>query len=131
MLSEYTVLVVDDEKVIRNGYSRILSSEGFHVLTAANGQEALELLESETVHVIVCDLKMPVMGALGVLEQTSVLYPDVPVVIITGHGTVESTIECMKKGAYYFVGKPIRADYLIQVTKKALEQHHLERQTRD
>jgi signal transduction histidine kinase len=128
MSSEYTLLVVDDEKVIRDGCSRLLSSEGHRVLTASNGQEALELLASEPINVVLCDLKMPVMGALEVLEETTVRYPDVPVIIITGHGTVESAVECMQKGAYDFVTKPFRADHLNIVTKRALEKQSLERQ---
>jgi DNA-binding NtrC family response regulator len=128
MSAENTVLVVDDEEVIRKGFSRTLRAEGFRVLTAVNGKEALEVLDSEKVNVIICDLKMPVMGAVGLLEETQRHHPDIPVIVITGQGTVESTIQCMKKGAFHFVGKPLRADHLIHVTKKALETQNLEKE---
>ena len=126
-----TILIVDDEKVLRDGCSRILRHEGFHVLTAANGQEALEILALQPVNVILCDLKMPVMGAIEVLENVNEHYPDIPVIIITGHGTLESALECMKKGAFDFVTKPFRVDQLVRVTQRALEKQKLERLLRD
>jgi two-component system, OmpR family, phosphate regulon sensor histidine kinase PhoR len=125
-----TVLVVDDERVIREGCNRFLASEGFRVLTAANGQEALDLLGPEPVNVILCDLKMPVKGALEVLDEVTVSHPDVPLIIITGHGTVANAVECMKKGAYDFITKPFRPDHLVLVVKRALEKQTLERRAR-
>ena len=130
MLEQYTALVVDDEKVIRDGCSRLLAGENLKVLTAADGREAIDVLARDPVDVILCDLKMPVMGAVEVLENTSQLYPDIPVIIITGHGTIENAVECMKKGAYDFVTKPFRADHLILVTQRALEKRRLEWETR-
>ncbi|MDD3580137.1 MAG: response regulator [Desulfobacca sp.] len=131
MDEQYTVLVADDEKVIRDGCSLILQPEGYRVATAANGQEALELLRTEPVNVVLCDLKMPVMDALQVLEEAGNHYPEVPIIIITGHGTVANAVECMKKGAYDFVTKPFRVDHLTLVVKRALEKQRLERQTRE
>jgi two-component system phosphate regulon sensor histidine kinase PhoR len=125
-----TILVVDDEKVIRDGCSRILGPEGYRVLTSVHGQEALAVMAREAVNVVLCDLKMPVMGALEVLEAVGGKYPDVPVIIITGHGTVESAVECMRKGAYDFVTKPFRADHLTLIVERALEKQSLERQAR-
>ena len=130
MDEHYKILVVDDEEVLRLGCSRVLVSEGYRVTTAANGQEALDQLAAEPVNVVLCDLKMPVMGALEVLEQTSVLYPDIPVIIMTGLGTVTDAVECMKKGAYDFVTKPFSIDHLCMVIKRALEKQLLEQQTR-
>ena len=130
MTGNATVLVVDDEKVVRDGCSRILSPEGFQVLTAENGQIALKILDRQPANVILCDLKMPVMGALGVLEAVGQRYPDIPVIIITGHGTVESAVDCMKKGAYDFITKPFRADHVVLVVKRALEKQELERRAK-
>jgi two-component system, OmpR family, phosphate regulon sensor histidine kinase PhoR len=115
-----TVLVVDDERVIREGLRRVLSPEGYLVLTAQNGQEALNILRSEHVDVVVCDLKMPVMGAVEVLEEAGTTSPGVPVIIITGQGTIPNAVECMKKGAYDFITKPFRADFVLSVIKCAL-----------
>ena len=106
MNEPYVILVVDDEKVLRDGCTLILKPEGYRVITAMNGQEALEALASEAVNVVLCDLMMPVMGALEVLEQASVRHPDIPVIIMTGLGTVADAVECMKRGAYDFVPSP-------------------------
>jgi len=130
MAQEFTILVVDDEKVIRDGCTLVLKSEGYRVATAANGQEALELLETTPVNVVLCDLKMPVMGALEVLEQVGRRFPDIPVIVITGLGTVDDAVECMKRGAYDFVTKPFRIDPLTLCVKRALEKQLLERETR-
>ena len=130
MEEQIKVLVVDDEKVIRDGCTLLLQPEGYRVVTAANGREALDLMGAEPVNVVLCDLKMPVMGALEVLDEASSLYPDVPIIIITGHGTVADAVECMKKGAYDFVTKPFRVDHLTLSIKRALEKQRLERQAR-
>jgi len=127
----YTVLVVDDEKVIRDGCSRLLSREGYHILTAENGLEALNLLTKEQVDVILCDLVMPVLGAFEVLEEVKAIHPDLPLIIITGHGTVANAVEAMKKGAYDFITKPFRADHLALVLNRALEKQALERRARE
>jgi signal transduction histidine kinase len=131
MADQATILVVDDEKVLRDGCTLILKPEGYRVTTAANGQEALDQLAAEPADVVLCDLMMPVMGALEVLEQTSVLYPDIPVIIMTGLGTVADAVACMKKGAYDFITKPFSIDHLCMVVKRALEKHLLEQQTRE
>ena len=131
MKERYTILVVDDEKVIRDGCSLILKPEGYRVATAENGQQALDILSQEPVHVVLCDLKMPVMGALEVLEKMGVQYPDIPVIIITGHGTVDDAVECMKKGAYDFVTKPFRLEHLTLCVRRALEKQRLASQARE
>jgi DNA-binding NtrC family response regulator len=117
----HTVLLVDDEPVIREGCRRAFSAAGYRALTAANGQEALDLLASEPIQAILCDLKMPVMGAVKVLEEVVASYPHVPVIIITGHGTVASAVECIKNGAYDFITKPFRIDHLILVVQRAID----------
>lgn len=127
----FTVLIVDDEKVVRDGCSRILAADGYRALAAANGREALDLLEVEPVNTVLCDLKMPVMGAIEVLEEVNSRYPDLPLIVITGHGTVADAVECMKKGAYDFVTKPFRVDHLLLIVKRALEKQTLERRARE
>jgi DNA-binding NtrC family response regulator len=116
-----TVIVVDDEKVIREGLKRLLSSEGYRVLTAENGRDALNLIRCEAVDVVLCDLKMPVMDAVEVLGAVKTSYPDLPVIVITGQGTIENAVECMKQGAYDFVTKPFRTDFVLSVVKCAIE----------
>jgi len=117
----FTILVVDDEKVIRDGCKRIFTLEGYRVLTAANGREAMDILVSELVDVVLCDLKMPVMCALELMEEMELRHLDIPIIIITGQGTIPNAVECMRKGAYDFITKPFRTDLLIMVVKNALE----------
>ena len=90
------VLVVDDEQVIREILSDFLVMEGYQVLTAGDGQQALTILENETVHMVISDLKMPVMGGLELLGHIRARYPELVTLIMTGYGTVESAIEAMK-----------------------------------
>ena len=116
-----TVLVVDDERAIREGLKRLLSSEGYRVLIATNGREALELIRCEGVDLVLCDLKMPVMGAVQVLDEVGAAYPDLVVIIFTGQGTIENAAECIRKGAYEFVTKPFRYDYLRSVIRCAID----------
>jgi len=130
MTEVQTILVVDDEKVIRDGCTLILKPQGYQVATAENGREALEILAAQPVNVVLCDLKMPVMGALEVLEEARERFPEVPIIIITGHGTVDDAVECMKKGAYDFVTKPFRIDHLTLCVQRALDKQRLEKETR-
>ncbi len=121
------ILVVDDEQVVRDGCSRVLRGKGYEVLTAENGQAAMDLLAKETVDIILLDLKMPVMGGEEVLEKTSGQYPNVPVIIITGHGTVDTAVECMKQGAYDFITKPFQIDQFLLTINRAAERRALEK----
>jgi signal transduction histidine kinase len=100
------------------------------VVSATDGREALDVLASDAVDLILCDLVMPVMGAFEVLEKVRECYPNVPLVVITGHGTVATAVEAMKSGAYDFITKPFRADHLILIIRRALEKQDLERRTR-
>ncbi len=130
-MSEFgTILVADDEEAIRTGIARVLKSEGHQVLSAANGREALDRLAQDHVDVVLCDLKMPVMGAFEVLEETGRRYPELPVVVITAFGTVNHAVECMKRGAYDFITKPYMIDHLILVVNRALEKQRLAREAR-
>jgi len=131
MTEQHTILVADDEEAIRAGISRVLKSEGHQVLTAADGREALALMGSDSVEVVLCDLKMPVMGAFEVLEEAGRSYPEVPVIVITAFGTVTHAVECMKKGAYDFITKPYMIDHLVLVVNRALEKVRLAREARD
>jgi signal transduction histidine kinase len=124
------ILVVDDEKVVRDGCRRVLSGQGYEIATAANGQLAMDLLSGEDVDMILLDLKMPVMGGEEVLEQTREKYPDIPVIIITGHGTIDTAVDCMKKGAYDFITKPFQIDQFLMTVHRAAEKRRLEQKTR-
>ena len=126
MNEKITILVVDDEKVVRDGCRRVLTGKGFEVLTAEDGQKAMDLLSGESVDLILLDLKMPVMSGEEVLEITNAKYPDIPVIVITGHGTVDTAVECMKKGAYDFITKPFQIDQFLLTINRAADKRRLE-----
>ncbi len=123
-------MVVDDEKPVRDGCQRVLSARGFEVLTAENGSMALALLAQEDVTAVLLDLKMPVVSGEEVLEISKQKYPDIPIIIITGHGTVDTAVECMKKGAYDFVTKPFQIGEFLATVKRATEKRKLELKAR-
>ncbi len=130
MNEKIKILVVDDEKVIRDGCNRVLSGKGYDVITAENGRAALDVLAKEPLDIILLDLKMPVMSGEEVLEITGEKYPDIPVIIITGHGTVDTAVECMKKGAYDFITKPFQIDQFLLIITRAAEKRNLEQKAR-
>lgn len=130
MKDSSTVLIADDERAIREGCQRVLTAHGYKVLSAENGQIALTMLSQNRVDILLLDLKMPVMGGeevLGIVRET---YPRVPVIIITGHGTVDTAVECMKKGAYDFVTKPFQLDPFLLIIRRAAEKRKLEEKAR-
>jgi len=124
------VLVTDDERPIREGCHRVLTGKGYAVLAAENGQMALEVLEKEPVDILLLDLKMPVLGGEEVLEIVRTRYPQLPVIIITGHGTVDTAVQCMKKGAYDFITKPFQLDPFLIVVQRAADKRRLEEKAR-
>jgi DNA-binding NtrC family response regulator len=100
------ILVVDDEKNIRLTLTHALAPEGYVVSSAINGEEALHMLDASPFDLMLLDLKMPGMDGMEVLRLAREQFPDLAVVIITAHGTVESAVEAMKLGAVDFIQKP-------------------------
>ena len=124
------VLVVDDEKVVREGCRRVLTGNDYEVLTAESGHSALEQLSKDSIDLILLDLKMPGISGEEVLETVQDSYPDIPVIIITGHGTIDTAVECMKKGAYDFITKPFQIDQFLLTIQRASEKRKLELQAK-
>ncbi len=125
-----TVLVVDDEPELCRALSKLLGRNGFEVLTAGNGEEALELLRRHEVDLVLSDLQMPRMGGVELLKAGRVISPDTEFVIITGHGTIEVAVDAMKRGAYDFVEKPFSTATTLKVVRKALEKQALRAENR-
>ncbi len=123
------ILVVDDEKSIRNTLKEILEYEKFEVDDAADGMEALEKARSNRYDVILLDIKMPRMDGIEVLEQL-MKFSDVPVVMISGHGTVETVVEAIKKGAYDYITKPLDLNRLLVTIRNAQERQTLVSETK-
>ncbi|MFP4474463.1 MAG: ATP-binding protein [Desulfatibacillaceae bacterium] len=124
------VLVVDDEKDIREGCERILSRMGCEVRTAGDGETALSLLESESFDLLLLDLKMPGADGADVLDIVREKYRDLLVIVITGYATVDTAIDCMKRGAYDFIPKPFEPAQLRIAVDRALDKLRLEREAR-
>jgi len=120
-----TVLIVDDEPELCQALSRLLTRNGYRTLTAGNGEEGLEALRSEDVPLVLTDLMMPKMNGVELLKAAKVISPSTEVVIITGHGTIETAVEAMKMGAYDFVEKPFTTSLTLNVVRKALEKQQL------
>jgi two-component system, OmpR family, phosphate regulon sensor histidine kinase PhoR len=126
-----TILLVDDEKQFRDSSQRLLTRKGYEVVTAEDGRRALEFMTQHPVDLVLLDLKMPVMGGEEFLQAMCPLYPDVPVVVITGHGSLDTAIACMRKGAYDFITKPFDIPQLVLSIERALEKRNLERKAKD
>jgi two-component system, OmpR family, phosphate regulon sensor histidine kinase PhoR len=116
-----TILVVDDEQDIRDASERILVRTGFQVLKASHGNEALNILDTDRIDIVLLDLKMPGMDGLEVLQRIRELSETTQVIVITGYATVETAIEAMKQGAYDFIPKPFEPDQLRIVVNRAWE----------
>ena len=113
------ILVVDDEKDIRDGSERILTRLGFQVFKADRGEKALAILEKDTVSMVLLDLKMPGMDGMEVLERIMELDDAILVIVITGYATVEVAREALAKGAFDFIAKPFKPDDLRQIITRA------------
>jgi two-component system response regulator HydG len=122
---EATILVVDDEPELSRALSKLLSRNGYHVMTALNGEEGLVLLRQHEIHLVLSDLQMPRMGGLDLLKAAQVVSPHTEFVIITGHGTIETAVDAMKSGAYDFIEKPFSTTTTLKVVRKALEKQNL------
>ncbi|RPJ03970.1 MAG: sigma-54-dependent Fis family transcriptional regulator [Spirochaetaceae bacterium] len=128
---KYNVLVVDDEKNIREGLGRALELDSYKPLLAGTGDEALQMLNKEEVDLVISDLKMPGLPGEELLKRIVSHYPTVPVIILTGHGTVESAVKAMHDGAYDFITKPPNLERLSLLVKKALSKRELFLQHRE
>ena len=127
---EEKILLVDDEEDIREVLSFFLSDIGYSVLTAASGRKALELLCSENPSVVLCDIKMPEMNGIDLLQRIKSETPDTEVIMITGHGDMDLAIRCLQLDASDFITKPIEESVLEFSLKRATERYVMRRQLR-
>ena len=117
-----SVLVVDDEEVVRTGISRVLEKQVLSIHTAGDGSEALEIMANQTIDFVLLDIKMPGMDGIEVLQHIRATYPNTVVAMITGHPTIQSAIECTKLGAVDYLVKPFRVDELESLVLKAQQE---------
>ncbi|MBN2738573.1 MAG: sigma-54-dependent Fis family transcriptional regulator [Spirochaetales bacterium] len=122
---KFTILVVDDEKNIREGLGKILELDDYSVFLAEDGAEALTILHAEEIDLVVTDLKMPKFSGEKLLNRVNSDFPTVPVIILTGHGSIETAVNAMRDGAYDFLTKPVNIERFSLLVKRALSNREL------
>jgi len=125
-----SILVIDDERSIRNTLKEVLEYEKHQVEVAENGPQGLEMIRNQPFDVVLCDIKMPQMDGLEVLENIFKIRNDIQVIMISGHGTVDSAVEAIKKGAFDFIEKPLDLNRLMISIRNALDKTTLITTTR-
>ena len=125
-----SILIVDDEPSILQSLSGLLSDEGFDVLTASNGYEALKVIDSESPDLVLLDIWMPGIDGIETLKEIKKDNPFIPVIIITGHGTIETAVKATKLGAFDLLEKPLSIDKIIVTINNALNFRRLEEENR-
>lgn len=125
-----SILVIDDEKAIRKTLSEILTFEGFTVDEAADGAEAVKKIKENNYDCILCDVKMPKMDGIEVLELTREEKPDIPFIVISGHGNIETAVDAVKKGAFDYISKPPDLNRLLITIRNAMDKKSLVAETK-
>jgi DNA-binding NtrC family response regulator len=119
------ILIVDDEEVLRDVLDVMLRREGFEILTAASGEEALNVLETEEVDLVILDVMLPGISGIDTLRAMRISNPALPVIVITAFSSIDGAIEAMKYGAFHYIPKPFKNEEVILTVNKALEQRRL------
>ncbi|MBI3247348.1 MAG: UDP-3-O-[3-hydroxymyristoyl] N-acetylglucosamine deacetylase [Deltaproteobacteria bacterium] len=117
---EETILIVDDEAQIRTTLHGVLSDEGYHVLDAEDGVKAMDLIAVQRPQLVILDIWMPHLDGIAVLEQLKIREPELPIIIVSGHGTIETAVRATKLGAADFLEKPFSVDTLLRSVRKAM-----------
>lgn len=126
------ILIVEDEKAIRNVLKNILQDEdkSYQISEAEHGKAAIDLLAQEEHDLVLCDIKMPGMDGIEVLDHIRSKYPDTSVVMISGHGDLETAVDSMRKGAFDYISKPPDLNRLLGTVRNALDRHHLQKENK-
>lgn len=124
------ILIIDDERSIRNSLKEILMDEGYDVDVAENGVQGCQMVEKEKYSVVFCDIKMPEMDGMEVLDRFSSTGVDAAVIMISGHGDIDTAVECIKKGAFDFIQKPLDLNRILITIKNATEKVTLVKETK-
>ncbi len=119
------ILIIDDQRAIRNTLKEILEYESHEVELAEDGMQGIELFKKDKFDLVFCDIKMPKMDGIEVLDAIMKIRNDIPIIMISGHGNIDTAVECIKKGAYDFVEKPLDLNRLLVIVKNACEKKEL------
>lgn len=124
------ILVIDDERAIRNVLKDILTNEGFQVEEAADGEEGWKKFQANNYDLVLCDIKMPKMDGLEFLQQATAAKQDIPIIMISGHGTIETAVDAVKKGAFDYISKPPDLNRLLVTIRNAVDRTVLVAETK-
>jgi DNA-binding NtrC family response regulator len=125
-----SILIIDDERAIRNVLKDILANEGYKTEEAADGEEGWTKFTTATFDVVLCDIKMPKLDGLEFLTRAASHNPDVPIIMISGHGTIETAVDAVKKGAFDYIAKPPDLNRLLITIRNAMDKNTLVTETR-
>ena len=124
------ILIIDDEKAIRKTLSEILSFEGYKIDEASDGEEGLKRFKEKSYDVVLCDIKMPKIDGIEFLQKAGESNPDIPIIMISGHGNIETAVEAVKKGAYDYISKPPDLNRLLITIRNAMDKSSLVTETK-
>ncbi|CAL1517061.1 sigma-54 dependent transcriptional regulator [Chitinophaga sp. MM2321] len=124
------ILIIDDEKSIRKTLTEILSYEGYKVDEAADGLEGFKMFQAKQYDAVLCDIKMPKMDGLEFLEKAREVNPDIPIVMVSGHGNIDTAVDAVKKGAYDYISKPPDLNRLLITLRNAMDKTTLVTETK-
>ncbi len=119
------ILIIDDEKAIRKTLSEILSFEGYKIDEASDGEEGLKRFKDKNYDVVLCDIKMPKIDGIEFLQKAGEANPDIPIIMISGHGNIETAVEAVKTGAYDYISKPPDLNRLLITIRNAMDKSNL------
>ncbi|MCK4377854.1 MAG: sigma-54-dependent Fis family transcriptional regulator [Deltaproteobacteria bacterium] len=123
-----TIMIVDDDLDVRQSIMDVFGDEGYEVFGAGGGQDALKIVNQENIDLIFLDIWMPDLDGMQVLQQLKAVHPEIPVVMISGHGTIETAVQSTKLGAFDFIEKPVSLEKLVITAKNALTIYHLQQE---
>jgi len=124
------ILIIDDEKAIRKALTEILSSEGYKIEEAADGEEGLKKFRDKVYDVVLCDIKMPKLDGIEFLQKAGDANPDVPIIMISGHGNIETAVDAVKKGAFDYISKPPDLNRMLITIRNAMDRSSLVTETK-
>lgn len=125
-----TILIIDDERAIRSTLNEILSFEGYKIEEAVDGEEGFRKFSQKTYDVVICDIKMPKMDGIEFLEKSKEVNPDVPIIMLSGHGNIDTAVDAVKKGAFDYLSKPPDLNRLLITLRNALDRQTLVAETK-
>ena len=124
------ILIIDDEKSIRKTLTEILSYEGYKIDEASDGEEGLKKFKEKAYDLVLCDIKMPKLDGIEFLERARQINDEVPIIIISGHGNIETAVEAVKKGAYDYISKPPDLNRMLITLRNAMDKKSLVAETK-